>query len=299
MAFVEAHEQSTDLLTSDAASRLLNPAQRAFFDEHGYLAIDRVTSDEDVALIRSELTRLFETKAGFDEGALFDFAGADNDDDSTDFDPKAPQMLGPERFAPKLRQSLFYRNARAIARQILGPNATLKQSHSIMKPARSGAATPWHQDEAFGDPALDYHEISFWLALQPTDRHNSCMRFIPGSHKWPIVPHVSPNGDNRVHALDCSASVNEADAVDGILPAGGCTMHTTKTVHGAGPNHSDDARWAYILVFGTDPTPHQGVRDYPWRAEKDTGRLKRRKAWLSRGGIFVVLWRKLKQNLFS
>lgn len=299
MAFLEAHEDPSDLEIVEAPVDRLGPAHLAFFEREGYLAIDRITSEADVALIRSELQRLFETKAGFDEGALFDFAGADNDDESANFDPKAPQMLGPERFAPKLRQSLFYKNARAIARQILGPEVSLKQSHSIMKPARSGAATPWHQDEAFGDPALDYHEISFWLALQPTDRRNSCMRFIPGSHKWPIVPHISPNGDTRVHALDCSASVNEDDAVDGVLPAGGCTLHTTKTVHGAGPNPSDEARWAYILVFGTDPTPHQGQRAYPWRAEKDTGRLKRRKAWLSRGGLFVVLWRRIKQKLFA
>jgi ectoine hydroxylase-related dioxygenase (phytanoyl-CoA dioxygenase family) len=206
-------------------------------------------------------------------------------------------MLGPERFAPKLRQSEFYRNARTIARQILGPEASLKQSHSIMKPARSGAATPWHQDEAFGDPTLDYHEISFWLALQPVDRQNSCMRFIPGSHKWPIVPHVSPGGDNRVHALDCSAAIDDSQAVDGILPAGGCTLHTTKTVHGAGPNDSDDARWAYILVFGIPATPHAGERSYPWQDGKETGRQKRRKAWLSRGGLFVVAWRKLRQGL--
>jgi hypothetical protein len=52
-----------------------------------------------------------------------------------------------------------------------------------MKPARIGDATPWHQDEAFQDPAFDYEEISFWLALQPVDEANSCMAYLPGRTK--------------------------------------------------------------------------------------------------------------------
>jgi hypothetical protein len=34
----------------------------------------------------------------------------------------------------------------------------------------NGAATPWHQDEAFRDPAYDYAEITIWMPLQAVER---------------------------------------------------------------------------------------------------------------------------------
>ena len=202
-----------------------------------------------------------------------------------------PQILHPRSFAPELIGSSFYQTARGIAEQLLGSEVRFKADISLMKPALIGGPTPWHQDEAFQDPAFDYHEISFWLALQPVDEANSCMAYVPGSHKGPVLPHGFPGGDARIHALECVSGFDPRDAVLCPVPTGGCVIHTQRTVHGAGPNLSDRDRMAYVLIFDRVPTPVRQARQFPWRIEHRTARAQRELAWRRQGGLLVHLWR--------
>ena len=63
------------------------------------------------------------------------------------------------------------------------PDCVPTGNHAILKPARIGGATPWHQDEAYWDPRYAHRAVSIWLALQPATLENGCMRFIAGSHR--------------------------------------------------------------------------------------------------------------------
>ncbi|MBN8903722.1 MAG: phytanoyl-CoA dioxygenase family protein [Rhodospirillales bacterium] len=257
------------------------------FQRDGFLAFDPKIPAAEIESIRQMLMTLHESDTGFAEGALFDAIGVDDGQQPRRF----PQILHPRAFAPGLLQTSFYRNAEAVARQILGEHVRFKADISLLKPARIGAATPWHQDEAFQDPANEYHELSFWLALQPTDRSNSCMEFIPGSHNWPVLPHGFPDGDPRVHALECSTGFDPAEAVPCALPTGGCTIHTQRTMHYAGPNTSERPRLAYVLIFDLLPTPAKAPRSFPWREQHRTARAEREQAWRRRGGLLVHMWR--------
>ena len=102
-----------------------------------------------------------------------------------------PQIVNPERYAPRLIQGLAYRNAGEIARQLLGPDCMPTGNHAILKPARIGGATPWHQDEAYWDPRYAHRAVSIWLALQPATLENGCMRFISGQPSWARVCRTS------------------------------------------------------------------------------------------------------------
>jgi hypothetical protein len=257
------------------------------FREEGFLAFDPGIASRDIAALRTTLLALHNENVGFDEGALFDAMGID--DGSTP--PRFPQILHPRSFAPELIGNSFYQVARGIAEQVLGSEVRFKADISLMKPARIGEATPWHQDEAFQDPTFEYSEVSFWLALQPVDAANSCMTYIPGSHKGPVLPHGFPGGDARIHALECVSGFDEQTAASCPLPAGGCVIHNQRTVHGAGPNTSDGDRLAYVLIFDRVPTPSRVAREFPWRAEHRTARAQRELEWRRHGGLLVHLWR--------
>jgi ectoine hydroxylase-related dioxygenase (phytanoyl-CoA dioxygenase family) len=257
------------------------------FREDGFLMFDTGLSMQDLVALRQTLIRLHAENIGFEEGALFDATGID--DGSAP--PRFPQILHPRSFAPELIDNNFYQTAKVIAEQILGSEVRFKADISLMKPARIGDATPWHQDEAFQDPAFDYEEISFWLALQPVDEANSCMTYVPGSHKGPVLPHGFPGGDARIHALECVGGFDPRDAVSCPLPAGGCVIHSQRTVHGAGPNVSDRDRLAYALIFDRVPTPARTVRHFPWREQHRTARARRELEWRRHGGLLVHLWR--------
>ncbi|MDB5402985.1 MAG: hypothetical protein JWQ55_5003 [Rhodopila sp.] len=269
----------------------LDTAMIERFRQDGFLAFDSGISPHDIAALRRTLARLHDDKVGFEEGALFDAMGVDDGSAPARF----PQILHPRSFAPELVASDFYRMARGIAEQLLGSAVRFKADISLMKPPRIGEATPWHQDEAFQDPAFDYDEVSFWLALQPVDEVNGCMAYIPGSHRGPVLPHGFPGGDARIHALECIGVFDPRDAVTIPLPAGGCVIHNQRTVHGAKPNASDSDRMAYVLIFDRIPTPAKVVRHFPWRAEHRTARARREREWRRNGGLLVHLWRQRKR----
>lgn len=253
----------------------------------GFLAFDTGLTAADITTLRGILAGLHSRNAGFKEGALFDAMGIDDGAAPRRF----PQILHPRAFAPELIDTPFFHMARAIAEQLLGGDVRFKADLSLMKPARIGETTPWHQDEAFQDPAFTYSEISFWLALQPVDETNSCMAYIPGTHLGPVLPHGFPGGDARIHALECQDGFDARAAVQVPLPAGGCVIHNQRTVHGAGPNVSDRDRLAYVLIFDLVPTPGSAQRAFPWRAQHKTARARRELAWRRHGGLVVHLWR--------
>jgi ectoine hydroxylase-related dioxygenase (phytanoyl-CoA dioxygenase family) len=248
----------------------LTDEQVAFYHREGYLALDAITTPEEVEWLRGIYDRLFAERAGRAAGDEFDLAGTDEDD----VEAALPQILRPAHYAPELRQGLFRTNAFAIARRLLGPTAQPQGEHAIFKPALRGAATPWHQDEAYWNPLLEYNALSIWIPLQPATLENGCMQFVPRSHTQEILPHHSINYDPRIHGLEVEAAHTEG-AVACPLPPGGATIHHNRTLHYTGPNRSEIPRRAYILMFGLPPKQRAEPRSFPWNDIKQTASQRR------------------------
>jgi hypothetical protein len=243
----------------------LTPQQIERYHADGFLALDALTTQEELRWMREVYDRIFDARAGREAGDQFDLGGADEEGKPA----VLPQILMPSKYAPELRDGLFRANAEAVARQLLGPDMIPQGEHAIFKPPRIGAATPWHQDEAYWGDTMDYQSISIWIPLQEATVENGCMWFVPGSHREPVRPHHSINHDPRVHGLELDDSPVMGRAVACPIPAGGCTIHGNRTMHYAGPNTSDVPRRALILGFGTKPVPHRGPpRDFYWNKSK-------------------------------
>jgi len=257
----------------------LSERQVADFHAQGYLAIERIISDEEVASIRATLERLFAARTGRESGDQFDLAGSDDEGKPAGL----PQILGPSRFAPELAETTYRAHGLAIGRQLL-TSATVDAAqvrfggdHTILKPARYGKGTPWHQDEAYWDPWHDHNSISIWLALQKTTIHTGCMWFVPGSHRGEILPHRPINDDPRVHGLELvDGNITNGVAVE--LPAGGAVIHKERTLHYAAPNTSDIQRYAYIIGFSTPARKRAVRREVPWQDRQRTPRSDRARA---------------------
>lgn len=252
----------------------LTPEQIAFFHDNGFLSLDAVTTPDEVERMRAAYDRIFQQRAGRAEGNQFDLAGADEEGKEA----ALPQILGPRKYAPELADTLYETNAHAIAVQLLGPDVHFSGDHAIFKPARSGSPTPWHQDEAYWDPSTNYNSLSFWMPLQEATMENGCMQFIPGTQNQEIVPHQSIGGDTRVHGLEIVEDVDASQAVACPIPAGGVTIHGSRTMHYTGANQSDVPRRALILGFGAPSTPRTDGRRFPWNEAKRTAREERSRA---------------------
>lgn len=207
------------------ASLTLTDDQVAAYHRDGYLALPEFIGVDDLLAIT----------AIYDE--LFDATGGHGDLDlvSTDGDaaPVIPQILGPAMKRPELiTTTLAAANARALAILLLGDDATLEFDHAISKPPRSTTETPWHQDESYWHPQLDYRSLSIWIALQDVDERNGCMSFVPGSHANPVPPHQHIGAGRAAHGLEIvPGSADTSTAVACPLPAGGATVHHSRTLH--------------------------------------------------------------------
>ena len=258
----------------------LTPSQVDFFWREGYLRLEQLSTPAEIAGVVAVYDQLFTEMAGWDEGNAFDLAGTDEEGR-----PVLPQILGPSRYAPELRETLYYANAWQVAQELLGPEARQGGDHAILKPAGYGAETPWHQDEAYWDPTVDYQSLSVWVPLQDATIANGCLYFVPGTHRLEVLPHHCVGHDPRVHALELdhldSPDLQEliGRAVACPLPAGGATFHLSRTFHYAPANATDQPRRAHILGFSTPPKPRTVARDFYWNTQKRTAREERRRAW--------------------
>lgn len=249
----------------------LSPEQITFYRENGYLSIPNLMPLEEVEWMREIYDRLFREQAGREVGDQFDLAGTDEEGKEA----VLPQILGPAKYAPELRQSQLWVNAEHVVKQLLGPEASFGDGHMIYKPARIGAETPWHQDEAYWDPGLEYESLSIWVPLQEATVDNGCMWFVPGTHTDEVHPHRSVGGDVRIHALEMLEPPAMSDAVACPLPPGGATFHSSRTFHYTGANRSDVDRRAYILSGGLPARERTDGRRFPWNEIKQTARAER------------------------
>lgn len=234
----------------------LTDAQVAAFERDGFVAVDAVTTPDEIAALRAGYDELFARTEGFAEHDRIELALDGSQ-------PVLPQIVNPERYMPELVQGPAYATAQRIARQLLGDDAEPMGNHAINKPARDGAPTPWHQDEAYWDPAFDHSAISIWVPLQGVDESNGCMTFVPGSHLEPVRPHRLIHPD--AHGLRLADDHDPAGAVACPLPAGGATIHTGRTLHYAGPNQADAPRRAVIFAFARPAVPRAVPHEYPWQ----------------------------------
>jgi ectoine hydroxylase-related dioxygenase (phytanoyl-CoA dioxygenase family) len=247
--------------------------QLAAFRRDGFLLVKGLSSDEEIASLRAPFDRMFSERRGWDTGDLFDMVGTDSPDQAL----ALPQLVRTSQYEPLLRQTRLASSARSIAEQILGPKVENDLEHAISKPPFTGAATPWHQDDAFHRKGSGVAEsISIWMPLQDVTVENGCMQYIRGSNLGPLYPHRSPRNDPRIHGLEVISLPDLTHCVAVPVRAGDAVIHLSRTLHHAGVNTSDQPRRAYVLGYSVRVRRNQLLtRDYPWNLEKHTAREER------------------------
>ena len=240
------------------------------FRTKGFTMLPRITTDEEVAWLREVYDWLFADKSRvhFDLVRPYDSEG----------DDRLPQIIAPEQRLPALKNTAFWRNGRVLASALMGVDQELLQSwgHMIRKPPKIGEELPWHQDEAYWDPAKIYQALGSWMPLDDATPANGCMSFIPGSHRNDVLVHKHVNDDPSVHGLYTEpdpADIARAEIVP--VPAGGVVLHHSRTLHRSGPNTTDKVRRAYSNEWQLAPVEAETAAHRPWMDEH-------RQAWSER-----------------
>ena len=91
---------------------------------------------------------------------------------------------------------------------LLGSDFYLWGGQFFYKPAFSKSIVPWHQDSQYW-PLEPSNSVTVWLAVFDTDKENSAMKIVSGSHKAKDYKHKINNDDNYICLLYTSDAADE------------------------------------------------------------------------------------------
>ena len=245
------HHPLTDLFGSDAGERYrLSEEQVSFYHEHGYLAGIRLLNDEQLAVLRGEVAELVDPAHPGHE-LFYEF----NANESADPARILFHALGGWRIKPALHDLLWHPGFVVPAGQLLGGAVRFWHDQIFYKPARHGGVVIWHQDYSYWTRTTPVGHISCWIGLDDSTRENGCLHYVPGSHRWPLLPRASFANDMNT-ILDSLSPVHRGafNPVPIELRAGECSFHHPFMVHGSYANNTDTPRRALVLNAFLDGT---------------------------------------------
>ena len=130
----------------------------------------------------------------------------------------------------------YSRNARwvALAQALLGEEAECHGPEWFNKPPGEDAPTPPHQDNYYFN-LKPPNVLTIWLALDPVNEENGCLRYVPGSHREGIRPH------GRSAILGFSQGITNYGATDAAREVAVCLRPGDAVVHHGAMIHRADA----------------------------------------------------------
>lgn len=231
------------LTPEEWSSYRLSDEQVEFYEEHGYVAGIRVLNDAQLQKLRDELSALLDPAHEGHE-LFYEF----NANESADQRHVLFHALGAWRITPGLHDLLWHPAFAVPAAQLLGGAARFWHDQIFYKPARHGGVVIWHQDYSYWTRTKPMAHISCWVGLDDATRENGCVHYVPGSHRWPLLPRASfaSNMDAVLGSLT-PAQRAEFNPVAIELKAGECSFHHPLMVHGSYANNTNEARRAVVL----------------------------------------------------
>jgi phytanoyl-CoA hydroxylase len=221
----------------------LSPAERAAFQEQGYLAMDGLFSPLEVESYKAALADVINGRTVKDqslyiqEEPYFKQGGTDERVDEREL--RVRKVFYFVQIEPRLASAAAHSRLLNLLDQLIDPGHRMIQDMALLKPPFHGSEKPWHQDTAYFDWTPLGGIIGAWIALDEATVENGCMQVIPGTQLEGPIAHF--------HLRDCQIPDErvQADRVVVVpLKPGGVLFFSGLIHHGTPPNSSGDRRRA-------------------------------------------------------
>jgi hypothetical protein len=271
-----AHGPVSALFASTSGDTL-SAEQLAAFERDGFVAPVRLLDDVQLDALRAELADVM--APGHDGHELwYEYHGNESSTAGTTLF----HALGAWRLRPALHDILWHAPFVRACEQLLGGPVRFWHDQLFCKPAGHGGVVAWHQDYSYWTRTVPMRHLTCWIGLDDSTTENGCVRYVPGSHRWPLLPRPELAGD-----MEAIRGVMSPEQLAAFTPvacevrAGEASFHHPLTLHGSDANRSPRPRRAVVLnvfadgtrsdqdeplLVGTDPVPRgelMGGRFYP------------------------------------
>jgi ectoine hydroxylase-related dioxygenase (phytanoyl-CoA dioxygenase family) len=231
----------TDLFSVDQPLNI-SPDQQEFFRENGYLApVDILNADQILAL-QKDLELLMRPEHASDP-LFYEYHLNESAGNGVLF-----HALGAWRVSKAFHDLVFHPVIKSVGEHLLGGPVRLWHDQLFVKPARDGAVVAWHQDYSYWTRSVPMAHLTCWIALDDSTVDNGCVQYIPGSHKWSLLPRT-PLAEDMEAILDVLTEEQHrqfrATAIE--LRAGQATFHHPLMLHGSYENRSERSRRGAVI----------------------------------------------------
>ncbi|QHT67684.1 phytanoyl-CoA dioxygenase family protein [Rhodocytophaga rosea] len=221
----------------------ISQEQINFFHENGYLAGIKLLTDEQIEVLRNELSWLFDPNYPGNE-LFYEY----HSNESSDPNAVLFHALGAWRITPGFHDVLWNPAFVMAASQLLGGSVRFWHDQLFCKPAKHGGVVAWHQDYSYWTRTKPMSHLTCWTALDDADIQNGCLYYIPGSHKWNLLDMPELAGDmNGIQRFLSEEQKAQFKPVAIELKKGYGTFHHPLMVHGSYENKTDRPRRAFVI----------------------------------------------------
>lgn len=249
----EVHQPVSDLFArteADHGSCELSPEQVASFHENGFLTDVPILNNEQLDVLRAELTEFFDPDHQGRELWHYYCANESNDNASVLF-----HALGAWRLRPAMHDILWSPAFTRPAGQLLEGPVRFWHDQLFCKPAGHGGVVAWHQDYSYWTRTIPMQHLTCWIGLDDSTLDNGCIHYVQGSHRWPLLPMTDLGNDmEAIRTVLSEGQLEQFKPVPCELKAGHASFHHPLTLHGSYENRSPKPRRAIVLNVCLDGT---------------------------------------------
>ena len=251
------------------------------FQEEGYLIVEDVLTEEDLAAIEDEYKEIVDRVSAdlVDRGKLQPLTGTTFSEQYIEamnqlddmyalyqhLDISLPLFDGLDHThtmnaGPAVFRLLTNPHLLDIVESVIGPEIYSNPvQHTRIKPPprhlpegaldANIAATLWHQDSAVIDAEADDTDmLTVWLAVTDATLENGCLIVERASHRDEMTLHC-PGKVFPAEIYIPESIIDDGKVIPMEVPAGGAVLLHKMTEHGSLDNHSDDIRWSFDLRY--------------------------------------------------
>ena len=221
----------------------LTDEQITFFHVNGYLAGLRLFDDDQIDALRAEFVLLSDPDHP-GRHLFYEY----NSNESTDPSRILFHALGAWRVAPGFHDLLWNPAFLVPAAQLLKGSVRFWHDQIFSKPAHHGGIVAWHQDYSYWTRTQPMQHISCWIGLDDSTRDNGCVHYVPGSHRWNLLPVTGlANNMNAIQRVLAEQQKKLFKPLAIELKRGEASFHHPLMVHGSYENSTDQPRRAAVL----------------------------------------------------
>jgi phytanoyl-CoA hydroxylase len=237
------------MATKVEGRRILSEEQRRYFEENGFLRLERVFSADEIAELSEELEYIMQVWTAPGRG----WEGPWRKQYLTAEQEQKAQLSAIhelECYAASWARAILQPKLVGALADLIGPEVEFHHATLHAKAPEFGTPFPMHQDYPFY-PHENGQYLDALIHVDAATEANGCLKFLAGSHKLGPLEHVkigAPHLPPEEYRL--------ADAVSCPADSGDVILFSIYTVHGSALNTTSE--WRRLVRLGyRDPRNRQ------------------------------------------